>query len=36
MSKLYDKSKHLSYLLRHNPEDLIMDISGFVYILELQ
>lgn len=35
MSNLYDKSKQMSYLLRHNPEDLFMDISGFVYVLDL-
>ena len=30
-----ETSKYISYLLRHNPEELIMDINGYVYINDL-
>ena len=35
MSKLYDKGKQMSYLLRHNPEGLVMDNAGFVFVSDL-
>ena len=32
---LYKKSRELSYLLRHNPEDLDMDKNGYVLVSDL-
>jgi len=32
---LYNKSRELSYLLRHNPEDLEMDKNGYVLVNDL-
>ncbi len=33
-SELKNISRKLSYLLRHNPEDLDMDKQGWVYVMK--
>ena len=34
-SNLQSKSRKLSYLLRHNPEELSMDKNGYVLVLDI-
>ena len=34
-SELQSKSRKLSYLLRHNPEELSMDKNGYVLVLDI-
>ncbi len=32
---MYKKSKKLSYLLRHDPEDLVMDKNGYILVSDI-